>query len=399
VGVDWLGSEKVGGRPYFDIGMAFLAFCLLSRAPADVFAARIMPIVLLVGSAFVSVGSLILTIFPGSVRFLGLIYSSFAPPDPATAALMSQDEIGRKPELAGVGASGLQVFCAYFRPITLMSPFHPLRFLGTILFVLAILFSGFRSGLVTVAVYMVISAYYRKTFRDIFAFAIIGVLALTIMALGNGRIFTLPASVQRTLSFLPGNWNEAASRDARGSTSWRWEIWRLALTEDKWIQNKLLGDGFGLTKYDLSVVLSLQGVGSNPQDNFLTVGNYHSGPISTIRYVGVVGLALFVPLMGLIIFRAVRLIRACNGTPLFPAALFVGMPLIFYPVPFVFVAGGFDTSFTELLFSAGMIRMLSRTADAMRSPATAVSSTSGLELSSVPAKRRRLQPVPAAEVS
>lgn len=398
VGVDWLGSEKVGGRPYFDICMGVVAFWLLSRAPADVLAARIMPIVLLIGSAFVSLGSLLLTVFPASGRFLGLIYSNFAPPDAATAAMMAQDQIGRKPELAGVGASGMQVFCAYFRPITLVSPFHPLRLLGSVLFLLAILFSGFRSALVTVAVYMVISAYYRKTLRDIVVFGLLGVLAITVMAAGNNRIFTLPASVQRTLSFLPGKWDDSASRDARGSTEWRWQMWKLALTEDRWIQNKLLGDGFGLTKYDLAVMQSLRSF-SESQENFLLIGQYHSGPISTIRYVGMVGLALFIPMMGLIIIRAVRLIRVCIGTALFPAALFVGMPLIFYPIPFIFVAGGFDTSFTELLFSAGMIRMLSRTADTMRAQATIVSSAGGVALPSVGAKRRRLQPISASEVS
>jgi hypothetical protein len=298
VGVDWLGSEKVGGRPYFDICIAFVAFWLLSRAPADVVAARIMPIVLLVGSAFTSLGSLLLNFFPASGRFLGLIYSNVrAHPTRQPAAMMAQDQIGRKPELAGVGQSGLQVLCAYFRPITLVSPLHPLRILGSILFLIAILYSGFRSALVTVAVYMVISAYYRKTLRDIVVFGLIGMLLISVMAAGNNRIFTLPASVQRTLSFLPGKWDDVATRDARGSTAWRWEMWRLALTEDKWIQNKLLGDGFGLTKYDLSVVQSLRSF-SDSQENFLLIGQYHSGPISTIRYVGMVGLALFLPMMG-----------------------------------------------------------------------------------------------------
>jgi hypothetical protein len=398
VGLDWLGSEKVGGRPYFDIGLAFVAFWLLSRAPADVLAARIMPVMLLLGSTFVSLGSIFLTIFPGSAGFLGLIYSNFAPPDAATAAIMAQDQVGRKPELAAVGSSGMQVFSAYFRPITLVSPFHPLRLLGTIVFITAILLSGFRSALGSVAVYMVISAYYRKTFRDIFAFGVVGVFVIAIMTAGNGYIFTLPASAQRTLSFLPGKWDETATLDARGSTTWRWEIWRLALTESKWIQNKLLGDGFGLTKYDLSVVQSFQSAGANPQDNFLTVGNYHSGPISTIRYAGVVGLALFAAMMGAIIIKAVRLIRICSGTPLFPVALFIGMPLIFYPIPFIFVAGGYDTSFTELLFYAGMLRMLNRTSESMRAQASAGSTPRQVTVSAIPGKRRP-QPVPALDVS
>jgi hypothetical protein len=61
-------------------------------------------------------------------------------------------------------------------------------------------------------------------------------------------------------------------------------------------------------------------------------------------------------------------------------ALFVGMPLIFYPIPFIFVAGGFDTAFTELLFSAGMIRMLSHTADVMQAQATTASSAVSVAL-------------------
>ncbi len=228
---------------------------------------------------------------------------------------------------------------------------------------LAILLSGFRSALSTAMVYVALSSYFRKRHRDILIFGMIGVVMLSFLALGNGTFFHLPLPIQRALSFLPGNWDYLAVSDARGSSQWRFEMWKIVLTEDKWIQNKLLGDGFGLTKYDLGIMegINFGGsgfVGGAVQEGAMIVGAYHSGPLSTIRFVGAMGLVLFYALLIHLAVRGWRAIKRSFNTPYFPVALFIGMPAVFTPFVFTFMVGGFDTNLPEALFSAALIKLL-----------------------------------------
>ena len=94
------------------------------------------------------------------------------------------------------------------------------------------------------------------------------------------------------------------------------------------------------------------------QEAFLISGTYHSGPLTTIRFVGVVGVAFLSAAHDLSGSALHRLIRECSGTRLFPVALFVGMPVVFALFPYVFVAGMFDVNLTESLFAAGLLRVL-----------------------------------------
>ncbi len=362
VGANWLGSELVGGRPYFDIFIAFLAYNVINRAPIDLKTLRQLPFVLMISFAMVSLASLAVTIRPSLGDRLGKLYSTFAPPDPSSAGAVQEDMIGRKPLLSGFGETGMRLWASYYNPLTFLSPTHPLRFLGMVIFMVAILLSGFRSALFGVFVYIALSCYFRKRMKDLVLFSMLGFVLLAMLALGNNRLFSLPLSAQRALSFLPGEWDYIATSDARASSEWRYQIWRMALFEDQWIRSKWLGDGFGFTKYQLSIMGSRQGYlgGAGAQEAFLVAGNYHSGPISTIRYAGAVGLALFLPLIFLLAVRGFRLVKKSVGTTFFPVALFVGMPIIYFPIPFIFIAGGYDTAFTDLLFTAGLIRLIER---------------------------------------
>ncbi len=361
VGAKWFGSDMVGGRPYFDIFIAFLAFTVLKRAPLDLKTVRLLPLISLLGAAFVSLGSMITLVWPSTASPLGRVYSSFAPPELQSGQIINEDVIGRRPLFAVVGQRGMQLLSSYFSPFSFLSPHNPLRFFAAIAFTACILLSGFRSALFTIFVYVCLSSYFRKRKQDIIFFCLIASAFVGVAALGNGRLFTLPLSAQRALSFLPGDWDYEAVSDARSSSEWRYQMWNMVMTEEKWIKNKWLGDGFGFTRYELGIMESVQGFTTGVgQEAFLISGTYHSGPLSAIRYAGLVGLALFAPLMILLVVRAYRLIRACYGTTLFPVALFVGMPMVFAPFPFIFVAGGYDSSMAEAFFSAGLLKILER---------------------------------------
>ena len=96
--------------------------------------------------------------------------------------------------------------------------------------------------------------------------------------------------MQRTLSFLPGHWDSRAVKDATGSTEWRLEMWRDIPKGTQYISDKIMGDGFGFSRAELSAMERQKfATGGMQQEDFMIIGAFHNGPLSAIRFVGVVG--------------------------------------------------------------------------------------------------------------
>ncbi|MBV8533839.1 MAG: hypothetical protein JO207_08555 [Verrucomicrobia bacterium] len=91
--------------------------------------------------------------------------------------------------------------------------------------------------------------------------------------------FTLPITAQRALSFLPGDWNADAREDAEGSSQRRFYMWDVVFHTDTYVHNKLLGDGFGFTNYELQIMEQEQQggqrfAGGPSQESFLIQGGF-----------------------------------------------------------------------------------------------------------------------------
>jgi hypothetical protein len=369
VGAKAFASEMVGGKPYFNVFIGFLAYIVLCRIPIHFKYVCRLPLFLLPAPVFVAFGTLATSYSPFLAARLGLFYSDFAPLDMLPGAA-TEDPLGRKHGLTSAGLTGMQILTSYFRPLTLLIPAHFGRFILALVFTVFVLLSGFRSAFIAIGVYIVLSTYFRHQRKDLVVFAMVGTLGLSVLALGNGTLFKLPLSVQRTLSFLPGDWDEEAAADARDSIDWRVEMWRIVWNERKWIKNKWLGDGFGFTRSELGMMeAATRGgvgfIGGARQEGFMINGVFHNGPLSAIRYVGAAGLVLYYGLMIALSARVLKLIRVTRGTDLFPATLFVGMPIVAYALTFPVGAGQFDIDLPQHLFMAGLIKLVGRTADTL----------------------------------
>ncbi len=149
----------------------------------------------------------------------------------------------------------------------------------------------------------------------------------------NSAVHPLPISVQRSLSALPGEWDSRAVKDAEGSTEWRLDMWKDIPKGTRYIHNKVMGDGFGFSQAELSAMerQTFFGGDISPED-FLIIGAFHNGPLSTIRFVGAIGLVLYYTLLIYMAVLAWRLIRVTQGTDFFPFALFVGLAIIWEPM-------------------------------------------------------------------
>jgi hypothetical protein len=264
--------------------------------------------------------------------------------------------------LLGIGNNlSLWISC-YISPLrACVRPLWALLVLATIV---AATMSGFRNGIITVGLTFLIGIAYRSGFSGVAIsfFGLIGGVAL--LAVVN-TMHPLPPNIQRSLTFLPGTWEKRYKLDAAGSSEWRFEIWREVLLTDRWIQNKWLGDGLGFSAAELAGQLNqregaragVSGFDAH-REGILASGDYHSGPVSTIRVIGYLGLLVFLSAQIRLAVHAHRQINRCRGTEWYPLALLIGIPLIMAPIIYVFIFGDFKSNTATFLMSLGMIRLL-----------------------------------------
>jgi hypothetical protein len=259
----------------------------------------------------------------------------------ASGAIQQETRVGET-RLIGMqwaGWSSVLALCARYNPITLLSPFYLLRTLLFVLAIGAIFLSGFRSVILFAIVAFLLSTILRGNMKNLVTAGAGMLLGLILLISVQGSFVQLPLTVQRTLSWLPGDWDQKAVADAEGSTQWRVEMWGWAWNDDRILRDKVWGQGFGLSLDDLSLIAAslMAGqsgqnlLGGSDRESFLITGTFHSGPLSAIKYIGIVGLALYYLLMCYMAWVAWRLCINARGTKAFTLALFVGIPIIFEP--------------------------------------------------------------------
>lgn len=360
VGVGLFGSEMVGGKPYALFAIGLISCLLLAGL-------RVPPGELKWVLRLSIIGGILnfgLNLVGRFVPTLGFYYGAAGVGEQVTEGVPNPERATRIGFL-GNAAKNISVWVSAF-----ISPLRSLmRPLWLLLILLSLAFaamSGFRNTIAAVGLTYTLALYYRGGFVHIAVSAMMGILALALLAIVNSAM-PLPPNAQRALSFLPGTWEESVRRDAEKSTDWRVEIWEEVLLTDRWIENKWLGDGLGFTARELRAHMAardgnLAGVSGFDahRENILASGDYHSGPVQTIRTIGYIGLFFFLLAMIRLAVHAHRLILRCRGTEWFPLALFVGIPLLVQPIFFTFVFGTFQSGSQTTLLGIAMIRLLQR---------------------------------------
>ncbi len=375
VGFWAIQSSMVGGRPYFEIGLAFGAFMILSRVQITDFIAKSFPFFFVVPAWCVGMLDVISRLSPQTGYVLNSIYSGVGTGG-ATAAFQAEAELGttRMTGLQNAGISSIVTLCAKYNPITLISPFYPHRIIMLTIAFGAIFLSGFRSVLLFALIAFLLSSILRGRLKEVWIAAGVGIFALVLLISMQGRILQLPLTMQRALSWLPGDWNTEAINDAEESSRWRFEMWGWAWNDTRILRDKVWGQGFGLSIDDMNLIaMSLMAngggqnlLGGSDRESFMITGSFHSGPLSTIKYIGAVGLALYYPLMCYMALLAWRTCIRARETKAFSLALFVGIPVIYEPFNFVVVFGGLDSNYSQLLFWAGLLNMTKRYVDSVK---------------------------------
>jgi|688.fasta_scaffold252398_2 hypothetical protein len=356
-------SDTVGGKAYFIIAITFVtAIYLCSIVAEEKDLKRILPLVV-----FGSIINVTVAIIGKFVPILGYYTGAkFSINESIVGSTIGDGRATRFLEVSIFGQSlALWISCLK-NPLKVA--FDPRWLFLILLSVACALFGGYRSGFAMVIMTYIVGTWYRGGFAATFAGAFAGCCGIALLAIAN-VIVPLPPNIQRSLTILPGTWEQRYRDDADGSTEWRAEIWKEVLFTDRWIQNKIIGDGLGFTKQQLDYQLSLTEAQSTrrgisgfemQRESILASGDYHSGPVSTIRVIGYVGLVFVILFQIRLAVHAHMQIIRCRGTEWYPLALLIGIPLICAPVYFHFIFGDFRSEAITLFMGSAMIRLLER---------------------------------------
>lgn len=355
VGLEMFGASSVGGKAYFICGLAFVSSWLYGalKVPArEVKWAMNLHLI----STFIGIPIGEIRTRAGESTLQASEYSSGSGP-------LDSGQATRVGFLGSIGVTLSRWIASLVNP--LKACFHPV-WLPLILISLACAAgSGFRNSLAMVVFTYLVGLAYRGGLASILFAFFLGSLGIAGLSFVN-LFAPLPANIQRALTPFPGTWEQRHKDDAKNSNEWRFEMWREALLTDRWIQNKWLGDGLGMSKLELERARDLDsrkihhGISgiSVHQENAMASGDYHGGPVQSVRIVGYVGLVILLAAMYRNAVQAHRLMMRCKGTEWYNLALYFTIPTIVNPLMFTFVFGEFEKAAAGLFMTGAFIQIL-----------------------------------------
>jgi hypothetical protein len=362
VGLSLFGAGAVGARPYFMVGMAFLTGMVLGNIVVPPHEIKWSMRLSIIGN-FLGIGLTTLRM-RGAGGGIGLVGGTAVA---ANATLGDGQASSRIGALGSIGDAIARIVVAYVSPLRAL--LHPLWAPLILISVAAAAGSGYRNAVASVGLTYLIGLAYRGGFGSVVIAFFSGAMGLAALAFVN-LAAPLPPNIQRALSPFPGTWEERHVEVAEQSTEWRVEMWKEALFTPHWIQNKLLGDGLGISAREYQMLQSMEVGGegldsmgsgmSQQQEAMMITGGYHSGPVQCVRIVGYVGLIVLLLAMIRMAVHAHRQILRCRGTEWYPIALFIGVPLIALPIFHVFIFGDFGRDVSATFFAYGIIRLLEK---------------------------------------
>jgi hypothetical protein len=246
VGLAMLGSASGGARFYIKLACAFAAFVIMSSREYTEKDLRLILGFLIFGACF----SLI----------YGLAEHAIAGPqvDPTTG--MVADEFYTWHQLlAGPPLTIVFLIFARWKPGEIFSMQRPFLLVVYAICILMVLVSGKRMALIAVFLAPLVSAVMNRQTIALVAGLALTSVALGVLVAGQGEYFRLPLGVQRTLSWLPGDWDPEFKYMEGGRDDFREDLRRYAMDNikaDPWI-----GRGFAVNIAETISAISVTGTG------------------------------------------------------------------------------------------------------------------------------------------
>lgn len=286
VGFHAFGDESVGGKRYFWIWFAVVAYFVLISQRVPPSKRRFYTGLFLLGALTGFVSD-----FGSHLGPFAKVLAAFFPGIDAPVAW--QSPVGNEAIARLGGAAVAAVGVAYFLVARygLQGVLNFGKSWRLAIFIAAMLgtfVGGYRSAVIGFGLTLVLIFYFEGLLRS--RLMPIAILALILVG-GLMLAFSnqLPLSIQRSLAFLPLKLDPVAKMDAAASAEWRLQIWEFLIPQIP--HYLLLGKGLSLDFNDMAMYKTLgnQQVGGDVGGVFTLAGDYHSGPLSVIIPFGIWG--------------------------------------------------------------------------------------------------------------
>ena len=231
----------------------------------------------------------------------------------------------------------------------------------------AVINGGFRSGLISFLFTTGLVIWCHSSWRALTLVPpIIAVIAMAVV-LQDSHLINLPESAQRTLSFLPGDWDPDAVGSAKSSTEFRDQIRRIYLQEEAG-KHPLFGNGITYDATEFQRALFMAQTVDSPDGYygikaFLAAKIFHIGWISAYDTTGLVGCFLLAVAAASLIWVSGRMVfskQADRRSPLFPLKIWLFANVASNVFTFLTVFGDIKSIFPTLCVYAAVWTHLDR---------------------------------------
>jgi len=243
IGFSMLGASVGGGRFYLKLALAFAAFVVLSNRNYSEKDVKWVLGLLVFGA------------------FFGMVYGIFEfaalGPSIDRTTGMEQEEFYSWHQLLSWPAFTIAfLIFARWSPREVFGLQRPAILLLYLACFVLVLMSGKRMGLAAVLLAPVVSTIMYRQFVYLPVAAAILMALTTALVAGQGQWFNLPLIAQRTLSWLPGDWDPELESMRGGTDDFRTELRRLALNNIK--SDPIVGQGYAMNMGDILTTMTLQ---------------------------------------------------------------------------------------------------------------------------------------------
>jgi len=243
VGFALLGSATGGGRFYVKLALAFAAYVVLANRT---YTARDIRWII----GFIIFGALFALAY-GITSYV-LVGPSV---DPSTG--MIQEEFYTWHQELSIPAFTITfLIFARYGPKQVFGIQRPWLLVVYALCILAVLLSGKRLAMIAMIVAPVVSAIMYRQYVYILFAAVLATAMTSFLAVGQGQWFRLPLIAQRTISWLPGDWDPELEGLKGGTDDWRAELRYWASENIK--KNPIIGEGFAVDLNDTIAAITMQ---------------------------------------------------------------------------------------------------------------------------------------------
>jgi len=307
IGLKLLGSESVGARKAFSMVVGAVTYVLVvSLARGQWNLLNKIPAFMMLAGLFGNMPYLISTYVPS---LSGVTYKIFGAMNTDVAITGVGGDDASRIGAFGNMAGGIIVWLVACYPMR--DWWRPGKWWVTALALIALALcveSGFRNSLFSFVVVVAIGALASMGIRSLL-FALPVLLVFAILGFGQGTLFDLPFRVQRSLSFLPGNWSYEVKESAEVSNEFRDGIKSVYLEEfakrSPWI-----GSGFNYDKREIMNTMFMNEGALSGYDlwkGYIIRKDFHIGWISLYDTYGVYG---YICLTGMFLTELYYALRA-----------------------------------------------------------------------------------------